>query len=186
GGGERRGGREVNERLAALARLRRAVDRQRIGDARQGGQRRNRVRAAPADSERDRVSSGVGVSVQDRLPQRAAAAVVGVCDEVGVSRDGGQYHVVARPAGVGDAEVVDADCERRALGQAGKNTGDRISPIVVDDLERIADGRRERVEQRNVQRAVEVDGAVDDQLVEVRGGRVGALHFDIQSAARTL
>ena len=58
------------------------------------------------------------------------------------SRSDHQHHVVARAADVTDLERVDAHRERRAFGSSRKRAAHGIRAVVVDELERGADGRR--------------------------------------------
>ena len=65
-----------DQRRAGVARLRRAVDDDRLGDRRQGRGRRDRLDAGTRDGEVDRIRPARGgVGIEDGLAERAGAAV---------------------------------------------------------------------------------------------------------------
>src|SRR2546423_40529 len=80
----------------------------RAGDLRQGGERLDAVQARAWDGEGDGVGPGRGVGVQDRLPQRAGAAIVGVDDGKDGRKDAAfqGLHPEARGAGTGVPDAV--------------------------------------------------------------------------------
>ena len=90
-------------RVGGGARLRVPVDRQALRDRRQRRQGDDRVDAASRDVERDRVGAGVGIGVEDRLPQRPRAAVGGRCHREG--RGGGREGREAQKGGDDDGSA---------------------------------------------------------------------------------
>ena len=74
---------ELDHGYAREAGLRRAIDRDRIGDRGQGREELDRSCAAAGNVEADQVRTGARVRVEDRLTQAAGSVVVGVDDKEG-------------------------------------------------------------------------------------------------------
>ena len=72
-----------------------------------------------------------------------------------------------------------SDQEHLLLRQTGKRADDGIGEIVVDNRERIGRRGAERNQRCRQRRAAQIDGPVDDQVIEL-AGRDRAGDFDIQ------
>ena len=145
-----------------------AVDDHRVGDRGQLRKHGDGVRPGSRNVEAHVVDPRAGVGVQDRLPQRAGAAIVGV----GHTETQRQDHVVAVAASVRDdggqaaAEEVGNDA---AFDQSAERSDDRVRPVVVENPELLADRRHEAAERsgRQIHTAADGDGTDDVELIVV-------------------
>src|SRR5262249_47040898 len=77
-------------------------------------------------------------------------------------------------AQVSDLEFIAARDKRRSFRQTVERTVDRVAAAIVDDRELVVEMRREAVDKCDLQRARQVDVAVDDDLAVLRAGTEAA------------